>query len=124
MSFDQMDNAISVVHNIMLPLLMARHINTKYFFFTYLPIQTELTFIKELRPANITVETQLFPTEGDPVETVDDFFVCSNNIINTVPIVTRAWDNINNDFYSLKSKTIEYSSSTHTLGQPRRLSVK
>lgn len=38
--------------------------------------QTEVTFINELKPANITVESRLFQTESDPVATVDDFFVC------------------------------------------------
>ena len=47
--------------------------------------QTEVTFIKELKPANITIESRLFQTEADPVATVEDFFVSqliklSNNI--------------------------------------------
>ena len=40
-----------------------------------LTTQTEATFIKELKPANITVESRLFQTESDPVATVEDFFV-------------------------------------------------
>ena len=42
-------------------------------------IQTEFIFVRELRPANITVESRLFKSDSDdPVTSVPDFFVSYN----------------------------------------------
>ena len=44
-------------------------------------LQTEFIFVRELRPANITVESRLFKyksDEDDPVTSVPDFFVSYN----------------------------------------------
>ena len=42
-------------------------------------LQTEFIFVRELRPANITVESRLFKSDDeDPVTSVPDFFVSYN----------------------------------------------
>ena len=42
-------------------------------------LQTEFIFVRELRPANITVESRLFKSDSDePVTSVPDFFVSYN----------------------------------------------